>query len=71
MCKCLDGIGVDEVFITLYATITGEEPIPRNDRGEPELWSFSLKAEGKELEFWGRDRETEWVDDYTLKVMQR
>ena len=24
----LDGIGVDEAFITLYATITGEEPIP-------------------------------------------
>lgn len=67
----LDGIGVDEAFITLYATITGEEPIPRNDRGEPELWSFSLKAEGKELEFWDQDRETEWVDDYTLKVMQR
>ncbi len=67
----LDGIGVDEAFITLYATVTGEEPIPRDDRGEPELWSFSLKAEGKELEFWGRDRETEWVDDYTLKVMQR
>lgn len=45
----LDGIGVDEAFITLYATVTGEEPIPRDDRGEPELWSFSLKAEGKEL----------------------
>lgn len=24
----LDGIGVDEAFITIYATITGEEPIP-------------------------------------------
>ena len=32
----------------------------------------SLKAEGKEQEFLGASgSETEWVDDYTLKVMQR
>lgn len=67
----LDGIGVDEAFITLYATITGEEPIPKTERGKPELWTLQLRAEGKELEFWGRDLETEWVDDYTLKVTQR
>ena len=67
----LDGIGVDEAFITLYATITGEEPIPKDERGRPELWTLRLRAEGEELEFWGRDLETEWVDDYTLKVTQR
>ena len=67
----LDGIGVDEAFITLYATITGEEPIPKTERGRPELWKLRLRAEGKDLEFWGQDQETEWVDDYTLKVTQR
>ena len=67
----LDGIGVDEAFITLYATITGEEPIPKTERGRPELWKLRLRAEGKDLEFWGQDQETEWVDDYTLKVSQR
>ena len=67
----LDGIGVDEAFITLYATITGEEPIPKTERGRPELWKLRLRAEGKDLEFWGQDQEIEWVDDYTLKVTQR
>ena len=67
----LDGIGVDEAFITLYATITGEEPIPKDERGRPELWKLRLRAEGKDLEFWGQDQEIEWVDDYTLKVSQR
>lgn len=67
----LDGIGMDEAFITLYATITGEEPIPKTERGRPELWKLRLRAEGKDLEFWGQDQETEWVDDYTLKVTQR
>lgn len=67
----LDGIGVDEAFITLYATITGEEPIPKDEQGEPELWKLRLRAEGKDLEFWGQDQEIEWVDDYTLKVSQR
>ena len=67
----LDGIGVDEAFITLYATITGEEPIPKTERGRPELWKLRLRAEGKDLEFWGQDQEIEWVDDYTLKVSQR
>ena len=67
----LDGIGMDEAFITLYATITGEEPIPKDERGRPELWKLRLRAEGKDLEFWGQDQETEWVDDYTLKVSQR
>ena len=67
----LDGIGVDEAFITLYATITGEEPIPKDERGRPELWKLRLRAEGKDLEFWGQDQEIEWVDDYTLKVTQR
>ena len=67
----LDGIGVDEAFITLYATITGEEPIPKDERGRPELWKLRLRAEGEELEFWDRDQEIEWVDDYTLKVVQR
>ncbi|OUQ84591.1 DUF4179 domain-containing protein [Flavonifractor sp. An10] len=67
----LDGIGMDEAFITLYATITGEEPIPKDEWGEPELWALRLRAEGEELEFWGQDQETEWVDDYTLKVSQR
>ena len=67
----LDGIGMDEAFITLYATITGEEPIPKTERGRPELWKLRLRAEGKDLEFWGQDQEIEWVDDYTLKVTQR
>ena len=67
----LDGIGMDEAFITLYATITGEEPIPKDERGRPELWTLRLRAEGKDLEFWGQDQEIEWVDDYTLKVTQR
>ena len=67
----LDGIGVDEAFITLYATITGEEPIPKTERGRPGLWKLRLRAEGKDLEFWGQDQEIEWVDDYTLKVTQR
>lgn len=67
----LDGIGVDEAFITLYATITREEPIPKTERGRPELWKLRLRAEGKDLEFWGQDQEIEWVDDYTLKVTQR
>lgn len=67
----LDGIAVDEAFITLYATITGEEPIPSDEQGDPALWSLDLKAEGRELEFWGRDVETEWIDPYTVRYTQR
>ena len=40
----LDGIGMDEAFITLYATITGEEPIPKDERGRPELWKLRLSS---------------------------
>ena len=41
----LEGIGVDEAFITLYATITGEEPIP-NWGGEEETGLASEPSGG-------------------------
>ena len=58
----LDGIGVDEAFITIYATITGEEPIPDWGGEEgvgPAVWPLNLRAEGRELESWGAQMEWE------------
>lgn len=66
----VDGIGIDDAFVTLYYTVTGEEPIPMRD-GRPEIWSMKLRADGKLLEFWDYDLEAELVDEYTLRVMQR
>ena len=70
----LDGIGVDEAFITLYATITGEEPIP-NWGGEeetgPAVWPLNLRAEGRELEAWGAQTEWERLDSHAIKLTQR
>ena len=70
----LEGIGVDEAFITLYATITGEEPIP-NWGGEeetgPAVWPLNLRAEGRELEAWGAQTEWERLDSHAIKLTQR
>ena len=70
----LDGIGVDEAFITIYATITGEEPIPDWGGEEgvgPAVWPLNLRAEGRELESWGAQMEWERLDSHTVQLTQR
>ena len=70
----LDGIGVDEAFITLYATVTGEEPIPDwggEEGAGPAVWPLNLRAEGRELEFWGARTEWERLDSHTVQLTQR
>ena len=70
----LDGVGLDEAFITLYATITGEEPliIPTSADGKEKAFvRLNIRADGEELEFWHREQKLEQVDEYTLRVTQR
>lgn len=72
----VDGIGIDDAFVTLYYTITGEEPIPMQTSavgGEdfPKIWSMMLRADGTDMEFWGYEQKTELVDEHTLRVVQR
>ena len=66
----VEHIAVDDAFVTLYYTVTGEASIPVRD-GKPEIWSLRLMADGDYLEFWRSDIETELVDGSTLRVIQR
>ncbi|WP_186564186.1 DUF4179 domain-containing protein [Lawsonibacter celer] len=66
----VEGIGVDDAFLTLYYTVTGEAPIPVQD-GDPQLLALDLRAEGEELEFWDYDLVTQLEDEHTLRVVQR
>lgn len=66
----VEGVAIDDAFVTLYYTVTGEEPIPV--QGErPTLWSLRLKADGEYLEFWDRELAVELEDEYTLHAIQR
>ena len=65
---------MEEAFFSIYATITGEEPIPDWGGEEgvgPAVWPLNLRAEGRELESWGAQMEWERLDSHTVQLTQR
>lgn len=66
----MEGVAIDDAFVALYYTVTGEELIPLS--GEKlALKSLWLSAGGGYLEFWDRVLAVELEDEYTLHAIQR
>lgn len=75
----IDNIAVDDSYMTVFYTMTGEAPLERLEGDEPESWLakwsspiFLAMVDGKMLDTSGSiDNEAYFVDDCTLKGMHR
>ncbi|MDO5142969.1 MAG: DUF4179 domain-containing protein [Eubacteriales bacterium] len=75
----IDDLAVDDSYMTVFYTMTGEAPLERLEGDEPESWLaewsapvFWAMVDGKELDSTGTiQTEAYFADDCTLKGMHR